>query len=475
MAGNTQDKRVNDQKLRSIKNGETLTESLGRGSGSILFRRQGSVTTALYRYSIQKKSKYHTIGAYKGTPSSTGLSLAEIREKARHLIELHKAHGDIKEHLAREAAAAQAQRDAEELAAREKANVGSFKDLLDHYSADLAARGRVKAKQVARNFEMHVIEPFPELAAKPAREITESDINDILDRVRFSKPRNRGRGGKASAPQTSMASTENTIHTYLRAALQSGMTSQFTRNRKSQPSARKNFGLTVNVAAAVGKMDDVYEGTTETLEQHELRELLLHIDSLPDRHRAIALAPIYLGGQRLQMLMSLKWRHMSDDGMLIFDKKGKRGSSPHPHFLPLTPRIVEILQPLLTDRLNDIGPFAMSEKPVRSDFVGKIYSLAGTELHKQGKTKKFTWQNVRVACESVMAGMGITEETRAHILSHGRKSGIQSKHYDRNLYYKEKLDALTAWGNYLDDLRNGKIREDIRLANLSEMRGRTHE
>jgi integrase len=473
MAGNTQDKRVNDQRLRGLVDGKTLTESMaGRGTGSIFFKRSGTVITAYFRWNLNKQPGSIKIGSYKSTAASSGLSLPQIREKARTYSDILVTHGDPKNHLDKLANEAQSRHEAEAKAAAANANLGSFKDLLLQYAADLAARGRVKAKEVSRNFEMHVIEPFPALAAKPARDITEEDINNILDGVRSSKPRNRGIGGKAKAPQTSMASTENTIHTYLKAALQFGTNSRFSRNRKSQPSERKNFGLTVNVAAAVEKMDDVYEGTTESLEQHELMELLRYLDGLPARHRSIALAPIYLGGQRLKMILALKWEHMSEDGILIFDRKGKRGSSPHPHFLPLTPRIIKIMEPLLSDRLSEIGPFALSENLMRSDSAGKIYGTAGSELHSQGRTREFSWQNVRVACESVLAGIGINEETRAHILSHGRKSGIQSKHYDRNLYYKEKLEALTAWGAYLDDLRNGKVREDIRLANLSEMRGR---
>lgn len=50
MAGNSQDKRVNDQRLRGLSDGGTLTESmLGRGTGSILFKKVGAVTTAYYR------------------------------------------------------------------------------------------------------------------------------------------------------------------------------------------------------------------------------------------------------------------------------------------------------------------------------------------------------------------------------------------------------------------------------------------
>lgn len=469
MAGNTQDKRVNDQRLRGLQDGATLTESMsGRGTGSILFKKVGSITTAYYRWNLDRKPGQLSIGAYKSTPASTGLTLAEIREKARELVDILLTHGSPKDYFARQVAEARSLAEAEAKAANDSAKLGTFQDLLKHYAEDLLARGKVKAKQVARMFEMHVIEPFPELVRKPARDITADDIFDILNRLQFAKPGKRGKGNTTPAPVTSMRSTTDTLHTYLSAA--------FKRAKKTVRSLErpdvdvKNFALTHNPAESVGALENVYSGDTESLQQHELRELLLYLDTLPERKRAIALAPIYLGGQRLKMLLDLRWEHVDEKGMVTFDMKGKR-SEAYPHFLPLTPRIAQIMSPLLDQRLSELGPFALSDKLVNTSYASKFYSEAGAHLFDAGKSRRFSWKEIRATAESVLAGLGIAKETRAHLLSHGR-TDVQDKHYDRNLYLREKESALEAWCQFLDNVKKGVFRDDIRIANLSELRGR---
>ncbi|WP_223415586.1 MULTISPECIES: tyrosine-type recombinase/integrase [unclassified Pseudomonas] len=467
MAGNTQDKRVNDQRLRGLRDGGTLTESMsGRGTGSILFKKIGSVTTAYYRWNLNKKPGQLSIGQYKSTPSSSGMMLSEIREKARELVDILLSYGCPKDYFTRQDAEARSQVEAEAKAADEMAKLGSFKDLLDSYSADLAARERVKAPQIARMFTMHVIEPFPELARKPAREITDADIFEILSRLKSAKPRSRGKGNTTPAPATSMRSTTDTLHTYLSAAFKRAKKTK--RNLERPNPDAKNFGLTHNPAEDVGALENVYTGDTESLQQPELMELLLHLDMLPEHQRAIALAPIYLGGQRLKMLLDLRWEHVDDQGMFVFDKKGNR-TEPHPHFLPFTPRILEIMAPLLETRFSDLGPFALSQKLVGTSYASKFYSGAGTTLSEAGKTRYFSWKEVRATAESVLAGLGVAKETRAHLLSHGR-TDVQDKHYDRNVYLREKIDALEAWCQFLDNVKKGVFRTDIKIVRLSEIR-----
>lgn len=462
MAGNTQDKRVNDQRLRSLRDGGTFTESMtGRGTGSILFKKVGAVTTAYYRWNLDRKGGQLSIGQYKSTPSSPGLTLAEIREKGRFYVDIFVEHGNPREYLARQHAA-------NEAAAKETEavkNLATFKDLLDNYSADLKARGKVKATQIARMFEMHVIEPFPLLAAKPAREITDGDIYEILTRVQESKPRNRGKNNSTQAPITSMRSTTDTLHRYMSAAFEKAKTHKYQLERKNI--VNKNLDLKVNVAASVGGLENVYKGDTESLQQPELMELLLHLDSLPERQRAIALAPIYLGGQRLKMLLDLRWEHIDDEGILLFDKKGR--DEPFPHFLPITPRIREILEPLFHLQMSEKGPFALTKNLAGSVYASKFYSLAGRKLSEAGKTRYFSWQEVRTTAETILAGLGISADARAHLLSHGR-TGIQAKHYDRNAYLREKTEALEAWCTFLDNVKQGIFRPDIKIYRLSDIR-----
>lgn len=465
MAGNTQDKRVNDQRVRGLKDKGTLTESLpGRGTGSILFKKVGTVTTAYYRWNLNKKPGHLSIGQYASTPSSPGMKLSEIREEATRLARILMEHGNPKEYLARQAKA-KAEHESQRKAEEARSQVGTFADLLRFYAADMARRGKTKAKEVARMFEMHVIEKFPDLAAKPARDVTAAELKIVLRNVLNSKPANRGKGNTTQAPVTSMKSTTDTLHTYLCAAYESAKTGEVSID--SDEEEESNFDISFNPAAAVRPLKNVYNGDTESLQQSELRELLLYFDGLPERHRAIALAPIYLAGQRLKMLLDLRWEHIDDEGLLVFDKKGRE--DPLPHFLPITQRVREILEPLFQQRTSQDGPFAITKNLVNESYASKFYSTAGRELSEAGKSRYFTWREVRATAETIIAGLGITEEARAHLLSHGRE-GVQAKFYDRNAYLREKTEALHTWCEFLDNLKLGIFRPDIKILKLSDIR-----
>lgn len=468
MAGNTSDKRVNDQRLRGLSDGGSLTESIpGRGNGSIFFKKVGAIVTAYYRWNLNKKPGQLRIGAYALTKDSPELKLQAIRDLANDHVKVLKAHGNPKDYYASQARLAEYQREAEKEAAEADARRGTFKDLLDHYVVDLRDRGKVKANNVASDFRNHVLGPFPDLAIKPAKDITAHDIARIIHNVMASKPRRRGKNNTTPAPVTSMRSTADTVHTYLCAAFEKAQSTVI--DLESSITEHKDFEVKTNPAKAVKALSNVYMGTTESLEQKELAELLKYLHTLPERKRAMALAPIYLGGQRLRMLAPTRWSDVDEDGIMMLDIKGN--AQPRPHYVPLTSRIRTVMNPLFDIRLSPKGPFAVTENLAGEGYLIKIYTEAGTVLSQAKKTRNFSWKNIRVSAETLMAGLGVKGEIRAHILSHGReKNGIQSKHYDRNTYYREKTEALEMWNEYLDGLMEGKIRDDIKIYKLSELR-----
>lgn len=71
------------------------------------------------------------------------------------------------------------------------------------------------------------------------------------------------------------------------------------------------------------------------------------------------------------------------------------------------------------------------------------------------KCEPFDLRDIRRTCETMLAGMGISRDTRAQLLSHGL-SGVQAAHYDRHSYTDEKRAALVAWEKRLDDIATGK-------------------
>jgi integrase len=71
------------------------------------------------------------------------------------------------------------------------------------------------------------------------------------------------------------------------------------------------------------------------------------------------------------------------------------------------------------------------------------------------KGEPFDLRDIRRTCETMLAEMGISKDTRAQLLSHGL-SGVQSAHYDRHSYTNEKRAALIAWEKRLDHITKGK-------------------
>ncbi|MNN99106.1 hypothetical protein D3C81_2186680 [compost metagenome] len=67
---------------------------------------------------------------------------------------------------------------------------------------------------------------------------------------------------------------------------------------------------------------------------------------------------------------------------------------------------------------------------------------------------------MRATCETHLASLGVNQERRAWLLSHGR-SGVQAKHYDRYSYLPEKRQDLEKWARYLDQLVSGEARSNV--------------
>ena len=64
---------------------------------------------------------------------------------------------------------------------------------------------------------------------------------------------------------------------------------------------------------------------------------------------------------------------------------------------------------------------------------------------KLGLVKKsFSYADIRRTAETLMAGLGVSDEHRAQVQSHGL-SGVQLRHYNKYDYMKEKREALLKW------------------------------
>lgn len=435
------------------------SEPLGsRGKGTLLLERKASGSImAYYRERSEQSDKRLQLGilSKKPTPDTSERTLSELRTEALKISAEVEAAGSLEKYLALKAADEIARHEKQAKHERESAELskrGTFGELLDNYIAHLQQANKASEYKVRSLFRVNVHDSRPDLAAKFADEVTPEDLVELLKGVLLRKPKARGIGHKAKAPDSNMRSTTDELRRYLKTAFNHAAGAHLSVDTRI--SSNKKFTISSNPAALIPAINDASGGNTESLTPRELGELLRHLDTLPKRKSAIAKALIYLGGQRIKQLVTVTWNDINDTSISLLDAKGQKAEA-WEHLLPLTPRIQEILQPLITDKMGP-GPFSLTDNNViHPDTAAKIFADASQHLVKAGKTEAFTWQRIRATVESLMAANGVSPQLRAWILSHGR-SGIQGKHYDRFAYMPEKTAALSMWGKYLDDLADNQ-------------------
>ncbi len=178
---------MNDQMIKGMAAKSELTEQLvGRGAGTIVLRRRSldAQPSAYFRYSYLGKRQLVSIGNYKATQNSLGLTLKEIREEARKLSDLLKNHPDLKAYLEQQRIEAeQAEVDRVRLAAIEAAK-GTFRQLFSAYIADRESAG-VRPDQVKdfRRILAVDLEAFPDVMGMLAKEVLPAHINKLLSPI----------------------------------------------------------------------------------------------------------------------------------------------------------------------------------------------------------------------------------------------------------------------------------------------------
>ncbi|MFW0758926.1 tyrosine-type recombinase/integrase [Pseudomonas sp. H11T01] len=444
------------------------TEDGSRGEGRLRLRASPHGGIAyFFRYSRDGKQ-------YQLRINKEGLAEARLEADRLSLLYRDGIH-DLHQHARLEAMATQArlaveaaQLDVLKRAEEARAKQGTLGQLLDGYVSDLERRGRVSAKEVKGSLKLNVLTPFPALVAKPAKEIEPSDITSFLRHCLTRPVASKGRGKHLTPASATNGKKRQTakLRSYLQAAFAFGLTSD---NDAQQDAGAAVFGLTSNPVLSVKAIEGANRAETWALTKDELKAVLLALEDLPERRRAIAKAMLYLAGQRVEMLCRVTWADLYDDGerggvMQLLDLKGGKGTPPRIHLLPMTERLSEIMAPLLALQGSDApGPFSLRGKVnITPGTALGIFGALGDALSAAGKARRFGWRHMRATVETHLASLGMDRERRAWLLSHGR-SGVQAKHYDRYSYLPEKRQDLEKWARYLDQLVSGETAKVVQL------------
>lgn len=430
-------------------NGEYVIDSGVRGQGALVMRVTDSARPFYYRYFHDGKRRFELVGyfdsagarswqdgavCHKGGP----VTLSAAREGFQALIKLQNAIGDLKVHYQREIEITEATRRAADLEAR----LGTFQQLLDVYIASLRDKGKVSAVEAHKVFRRNVSEPFKDLVARQAREITPEDIQFILGRI-------VERGATRQV---------NVTRSYLNAAFTyAGAGHDYDPRRIAAQGVA--FRLLQNPVSLVPRIASFDRMGYRTLSEDEIRAYFRLLDDVPGPlTKAFLKVHILTGGQRPRQLIAAPWTSydLAEGVVSIIDGKG-RGAA-REHLVPLLPEVIKILRDVKKISGDFAAPFVN-----RKDTSLRLETLvkAVTAIATREKDEKpifetpFTLRDIRRTVETRLVDLGISKEVRSQLLSHDRGGKIEQT-YNKNDYLKQKRLALRTWVNFLqneDDAR----------------------
>lgn len=408
--------------LRGLAPGKFHTVAKVQPIGSLQARVQSAGGLAFYwRYSLGTQSERVLIGVYdplappkQVAPTRTGYSLVAATRAAETLALEHHGHRDQGGRPALMAAReAEAARQAAEAS---RAATATLKHLLLEYCDYLQALDRQSHRNARSIFQLHVIDACPEVAAKPAANVTPDEFADVMRRL--------NEAGKAR--------TANKLRSFARAAYQVAMAS---RTKASIPERFKAFGIHVNPVAQTEPDETANKADKNPLSLKELRTYWKLIEELPGFQGALLRLHLLTGGQRLEQLTKLRTADIHKDYLILHDGKGRPSHGPREHWIPLTRQVRLALR-----QCGPKGVFALSTNGGETPVAGTTLSGWATAVASP-KIPRFTAKRIRSGVETALAGAGVAREARGHLQSHGI-AGIQARHYDGHDYLETKRHAL---------------------------------
>ena len=376
--------------------------------------------------------------------------LDEARAEARRLQTLIDQGTDPRELEREKEAAKAAAKAAREAAKQEEENRQRYtlRALCEAYSDLLQMRGKAQsARQTRSIFKCHVYDAQPNLAALPARDVTGQQIASII----------------RSVAEQGKDRTAGILRAYLSAAFNAGRKAPFD---AKLPSSLIAFEVTSNPVEPVSTI--AVKRGERSLTADEMKRYLNALgDTLPDQALKLAL---FSGGQRMAQLLRAKVSDYDEhtQSLRLWDSKGKR-TSPREHLLPLAPKGAAIVEYLITRAATLNTQFLFSSFG-STQLVETTPGKRVSEIAKAMKGESFDLRDIRRTCETMLAGLGISRDTRAQLLSHGI-SGVQAAHYDKHEYIDEKRNALTAWEQRLDEIVSGTTCSNVLQIPRKSLRG----
>jgi integrase len=420
---------LTDATIRALRDGESRTDgSLPVGAGRLMIECV-KVRGVLHRRWLFRHRFDTGVGKLRlGDYPAVGLD--EARTKARTHIEQVRQGIDPR-------VAAFEHKQAVVKAEREKAALGSLRALLASYVAWLKASGKSSAREVERLFSRHVLEPWPQLASLPAQSITPEMMREVLARM----------------IKAGIGRQTNIARSYLHAAFVHGAHADLDPRRAAAQAS--TFRLASNPIALLPRIAEFESARDRVLDDDELRQLWVTLDKRKDALGATIRCIMLLGGQRFRQILRVNLCDYDQQrGTLrLTDPKGKRQKAAA-HVLPVSRQVARELEALVfVNATGYVFSTSGGGKPIHhttiSGEIGAIARAAGS-AYKPG--------DIRRTVETRLQALGVSRDVRAQLLSHGRTSGVQARHYERYDFLPEKRAALQLWEEHLASVVASKVK-----------------
>ncbi|NBQ68739.1 MAG: DUF4102 domain-containing protein [Nitrosomonadaceae bacterium] len=382
----------------------------------------------IFETSLHNKTIRLTIGDVRTWP------VGKAQEEATRLKALTDQGIDPRELIRKQQEAIAAEKEAQaaiKLKAEYRKHL-TLHALLEAYTRLLDVKGKSRSAASTRSaFKCHVFTE-EDIANTPANEVTAYQVAALIRKVQEA--------GKVRAA--------GILRSYISAAYNAAKKAPFS---ATLPAELIPFNIDNNPVEAIPAIS--VNASNRVLSSEELKAYISHLgDTLPDKALRLALLA---GGQRMAQLLRATVADFDPETKMLrlFDPKGKR-AIPREHLLPLAPKAVTLVAELVKRASEGKTPrlfTSYGDTMMALETPGKRL----TEICTAMACEPFNLRDIRRTCETMLAGMGISRDTRAQLLSHGI-SGVQTAHYDRHNYFKEKQAALIAWESRLDELAMGE-------------------
>ncbi|MGI9282393.1 MAG: tyrosine-type recombinase/integrase [Endozoicomonas sp.] len=434
---------LTDAEIRSLTEGKTISESLGRGNGTLLFWRASGAIQSYYRYYKGNSPTLILMGRYREKKSTGGFSLLDCREKAHEWARLKRsiAPRDLKEYLHLQSEKLAAEQKEAIRKAEEEASRGTLADLLNSYIDQMRIDGKVSVNETWRSFQTNITKPLPHLLEKRAKDITPDDIVDILAPL-------ADRGANVQM---------NRVRASLHAAFVYGAHADYDPTRRGH----KRYYLTGNPVSLTRKDTSAENTIDRILSDEELQDLYLNVHKTYKVGivlSSLVKMMVATAGQRPQALIRTLWKDYDFKRRCVslVERKGKGGV--RKHVIPLTARLIRVSRVLQAHNGDLPGPFYSSpDKEIRLDTLKNVFirwhedRVEKTRQAGLPEPEKFTARDIRRTANYLLTDAGVRPEDSNLLQSHGQ-TGIVKKHYDRHHHLPAKRAAIRLYEKELSRL-----------------------